>query len=618
MTTKPPPLTLFTPEELARLAERARLDVHAGVKGEPVKKGTKRTHQEDEAASKREHARRVRGLAGLRVAARSYALERNPLGLTPVVWGTWGVHAAGDIFETHVDSEERIATAVTSVGARVLEVPGLAERLAGSTLRGVRLALAKTLPESSEPLLRALGDDDDPEVRKAARAKLGGDGDRWGGAFPIPPDGHPDEVLEAARRVLDKRAYDRKVDEAVQAFAPLSDALAVVCWERVLAPYRIGEEQHRAWLACLLERPGGGAALARLLALWNRNGHFIGRGITVAPLSEEVRARVFVDLLAALREREREERASEGELAQPHLRKHLAKVAVQLAPEAGDARALLEVILGCPIVRASEEPAPEGFDHPALTLSELLGRWPLDEGLRAELVAARRAGRPGRWKRVSQAVWDGLGPDPVLREKARAELDDDSESVRAAAVRALLGPLHDPSEDGELEAVARELYRRPALRGTVLWTVDALLADARRDLDAGALDLAGAIVLLQRTPPEEQTDALWSAVRALRDRAMSDPEHPSWRDIQLSQRLIRPGEWEPSDLAYARAILERAFTVPKAEGHLAFLIGILERKPGEESAAMLRDIDERATTDRLREVVTAGRNMSQALRDIGH
>ena len=391
-----------------------------------------------------------------------------------------------------------------------------------------------------------------------------------------------------------------------------------MCWERVLAPYRIGEEQHRVWLACLCERPGGGAALARLLALWNRNGHFIGRGITVAPLSEEVRARVFVDLLAALREREREERASEGELAQPHLRKHLAKVAVQLAPEAGDARALLEVILGCPIVRASEEPAPEGFDHPALTLSELLGRWPLDEGLRAELVAARRAGRPGRWKRVSQAVWDGLGPDPVLREKARAELDDDSESVRAAAVRALLGPLHDPSEDGELEAVARELYRRPALRGTVLWTVDALLADARRDLDAGALDLAGAIVLLQRTPPEEQTDALWSAVRALRDRAMSDPEHPSWRDIQLSQRLIRPGEWEPSDLAYARAILERAFTVPKAEGHLAFLIGILERKPGEESAAMLRDIDERATTDRLREVVTAGRNMSQALRDIGH
>ena len=277
------------------------------------------------------------------------------------------------------------------------------------------------------------------------------------------------------------------------------------------------------------------------------------------------------------------------------------------------------MILGCPIVRASEEPAPEGFDHPALTLSELLGRWPLDEGLRAELVAARRAGRPGRWKRVSQAVWDGLGPDPVLREKARAELDDASAEVRAAAVRALLGPLHDPSEDGELEAVARELYRRPALRGTVLWTVDALLADARRDLDAGALDLASAIVVLQRTPAEEQTDALWSAVRALRDRAMTDPDDPSWRNIQASQTLIREGdEWEASDLAYARALDERAFTVPKAEGHLVFLIGVLERKPGEESAAMLREIDERATTDRLREVVKAGRNMSESLRAIGH
>src|SRR5690606_2060088 len=122
-------------------------------------------------------------------------------------------------------------------------------------------------------------------------------------------------------------------------------------------------------------------------------------------------------------------------------------------------------------------------------------------------------------------------PDPVLREKARRELDDPSDEVRTAAVRALLGPLHDPSEDGELEAAARELYRRPALRAAVLWKVDALLADARRDLDAGELDLSGAIVLLHRTPPEEQTDALWSAVRALRDRAMSDPDDPSWRDI---------------------------------------------------------------------------------------
>ena len=617
MTTKPPPVSFFTPDELARLAERARLDVQAGVKGEPVKKGQKRTDREEEAAAKREHARRVRGLAGLRVAARCYALERDPRGLTPIVWGAWGVHAAGDIFQTHVDSEERIATAVASVGARVLEVPGLAERLAGSPLRQVRLALAQALPDSSEPILRALANDDDPEVRKAARSKVGDD-DRWGGAFPIAPDGHPVEVLEAARRVLDKRAYDREVDEAVQAFAPLSDALAVACWERVLAPYRIGKEQHRAWLACLCERPGGGAALTRLLALWNRDGHYIGQGITVAPLSEEVRARVFSDLLAAVREREQEERASEGEPEQPHLRQHLATVAVQLAPEAGDARALLETILGCPIERASDEPASEGFDHAAHTLSTLLARWPL-EALRAELVAARRAGVPGRWKRVSQAVFDGLGPDPVLRERARRELEDDSAEVRAAAVRALLGPLYDPSEDGELEAVARELYRRPALRAAVLRKVDALLSDARRDLDAGELDLSGAIVVLERTPAEEQTDALWSAVRALRARAISDPDDPSWRDIQACQRLIRPGEeWEPSDLAYARAIVEHAFTVPKAEGHLAFLIGILERKPGEESAALLREIDERATTDRLREVVQAGRNMSEAHRAIGH
>ena len=617
MTTKPPPVSFFTPDELARLAERARLDVQAGVKGEPVKKGEKRTDREEEAAAKREHARRVRGLAGLRVAARCYALERDPRGLTPIVWGAWGVHAAGDIFQTHVDSEERIATAVASVGARVLEVPGLAERLAGSTLPAVRRALAQALPDSSEPILRALAQDDDPEVRRAARAKLGDD-DRWGGAFPIAPDGHPDEVLEAARRVLDKKAYTREVDEAVQAFAPLSDALAVACWERVLAPYRIGKEQHRAWLACLCERPGGGAALTRLLALWDRDGHYIGQGITVAPLSEEVRARVFAVLLAAVREREQEERASEGAPEQPYLRQHLATVAVQLAPEAGDARALLETILGCPIERASAEPASEGFDHAAHTLSKLLGSWPLDEALRAELVAARRAGVPGRWKRVTRTVFDGLGPDPVLREKARADLDDENESVRSAAVASLLGPLHDPSEDGDLEAVARALYQRPALRRAVISRAPSMLPDARRDLLAGALDLETALTLFNNLPDEEQTDPEWAALRRLRDRALANPEDTSAFTPIALQSLIRDGdEWEATDLAYARIIAERALTVAGKAGYLGFLIGILERKPGEESAALLREIDERATTDALREALYIGRQLSASMRGIG-
>src|SRR5690606_10045886 len=117
----------------------------------------------------REHARLVRGLCGLRVAARAYALARDPEGLRPIVWGTWGVANARPL-DTPVDSEQRIATAVLSAGPRLLEVPGLAERLASSDSCDVRYALARALPEgpASEPLLRALAHDADTDVREAA------------------------------------------------------------------------------------------------------------------------------------------------------------------------------------------------------------------------------------------------------------------------------------------------------------------------------------------------------------------------------------------------------------------------------------------------------------------
>src|SRR5690606_2981638 len=350
---------LFDREELERLVERARLDVQSGVKGEPWPEDVELDDDEEdalmEAMHERGYARLHRGLTGLRLAARAYAASRDPKGLRPVVWAGWGVHASG--FDVRGGAREVLAGAVRGVGERVFEVPGLAERLARCEVKAVRLALARALPASAEamPILRALAQDADPDVRAEAREKAGAS-DPWGGAFPISPEGHPREVLEAARAVLDMSDHEREKqpEEATRAFAPLSDALAVACWERVLSAEHLHPDTVQAWLARLLERPGGGAALARLHALWSRRGDYVRDepGEEAAQLPSEVRARAFGELLEALRELDR--RQSEGEEVEPFLDSKLARVARAIAPERGDARTLLEAVLGCSIESAGE------------------------------------------------------------------------------------------------------------------------------------------------------------------------------------------------------------------------------------------------------------------------
>lgn len=621
--TKAPPVTFFEDEELAQLAERARLDVQGGMKGEPRTKGERLTSHEEEARFFREHARVMRGLAGLRVAARCYALARNPAGLRPIAWGAWALADPGP-FEFEVDSASRIATAVKSVGARVLEVPGLAERLARSELSEVRYALAAALPAEGlgEPILRALAADDDASVRQAATKKLGST-DPWGGAFPIPPDGHPDEVLRAARSVLDYGGYtsESKAEEAVAAFAPLSDPLAVACWERVLSGERIESGARRIWLAELLARPGGGAALGRLVGTWATHGHalYTSKALDLAreQLDEPARAKVFAALLEAVRAQAavaaEQEIHSEASLLCLYLVKH----AVAIAPDEGDARPVLETLLGAPITEAATADSAQPYHGGLGKLSKLLERWPLDDALRATLVEMRRAGKPGRWARLGDAVWNRLGGDPVLRENAWRDLDDEDASVRKKAVAALLGPHHDP-QDGTVDELARRLYARPELRVAVLRQHEALLPQAQADLEAGHLDLPTALVVLQRTEPVEQTDAMWAAVRALRAQAVIDDD-PLWRSMEAGRDLIRQGEpWEPSDLAFARALIDHALSGDAHPRPLFFLIGLLERKEGEESAALLREIDERANTDEQRKIIDAGRGSSEALRAIGH
>lgn len=608
---------LLDDDELARLAERARLDVHTGVKGEPRAKGDDDEYDDeaDEAALAREHARFHRGLSTLRFAAEAYAVESDARGLTPVVWAAWAIHKGH--FDVRLDSASVLAAAVKSVGARVFEVPGLAQALAGSDLTPVRLALASALSRGGEAdaILLVLAHDVDPEVR-AEVARKNGPIDPWDGAFPIAPDGHSDEVLAAARAVLEAPWFRLAPEDAVRAFAPLSDALAVACWERLLAAEHVTSKAPSAWLPHLLARPGGGDALARLLTLWDSRPHALYHRQEVEELApaipEETRARAFGELLRALGRIEEEERAA-GEPAQPYLRQQIAQIAVALAPARGDATLLLETILGAPIDTASEG-EPAAHDTAASYLSDVLARWPIDDALRATLVEARRAEQPGRWRRIGRDVWESLGPDPVLRERARRALDDESAHVRSRAVVELLGPLHDPAEDGTVLDVARRLYARPELRLGVIYR-DLLLDEARRDLEEGRLGLEEALAVLLRTKTEQQTDAMWSAARALRDAPTEDGK-PRLAAL-FNTLMIRAGsEWEPSDLAYVRAVAEEAFTSPEAARHIRFVVATLDAVDAPESAELLAELDARAITPELKKELAEGRKLAEALRHL--
>ena len=456
---------LLSKDELAQLAASARRDAYSGVEGEgrdddgPIDV----YDDEEQARQLREHARFKRGMRGLRFAARTYALAGEPEGLGPIVWGTWALSAGKRWDLERTDGvEQLIAATVERCGARVLEVPGLAERLARSKHALVREHLAKALPvERARGILEALAADPHADVRAAVAAKLG-PLDRWGGAFPIPPDGHSDEVLEEARRVLELRWHALDPADAVRALAPLSDALAVACWERLLMTEWLSPETGALWLTRLVERPSGGAALGRLAGAWGRDASRKVRWLEGAS-----------ELDAAARERAYAEVCSYAKVTADG-REAVADAIAILAPAEGDARALLEVILGAPIEEAASGPSGRP-EYAELKLSQLLLRWPLDEALRATLVEARRAGMPGRWSRVSPLVWRALGPDRVLRERALAALGSLDLGVRGAAARALLDEHRDPETH---DALAQELYRsEPALKDTVLWYAPALLPE---------------------------------------------------------------------------------------------------------------------------------------------
>jgi hypothetical protein len=600
VTVTPEMGALLDPDELARLAERARLDAHTGIVGAPVSDDDDDDDEAWETQSNRDFALARRGVTGLRFAARAYAANLDEAGLMPAVWGGWVIGKKRYEFDTSIELE--LGGAVRACAARILEVPGLDSRLARSRRGYVRGAPAAALPRERLDVLSALARDPEPSVRDAARKKLGDDAPAF---FPAPVDGIPEAALARARAVLAMPTYmlHPKPRRAVAALAALPDRAAVACWELLLSVDVTWKRPASTWIPRLVARPGGDAALVRLLERWAGRGsgasmHTWLGGVKRLPASRRKEA------FDALVDRFRELESDDARAAVPQrFRRDLASCAVAIAPDRGDARALLETVLGSRIEDAAR--GSDAHDSSAWRLSEILLSWPLGR-VRGALRRAQREGRPGRWRRVSYEVFEALGPDPVLRRRALRELDSKDPEKRRVAVLLLLKH-RDPEKDGTEAALARRLFARPELRLAVLRHAIGIDGLARRHLLADRLTAEEAAIVLANSTEQQIDDRHWAAARRARDAALDGaPEERARVFEQCVGGLVRPGRsWDPSDLAFVRAAVDHALSSEAAAPALERIVLAICKVDGAESSALLRDIEARATSAEAKAAVSS-------------
>lgn len=592
------PMDLLPPDALARLLEQARMSVQTGTEGTEVPEDEEDDDFHGGPTQQADHARAMRGLVGLRFCAAVYGSAARPEGLVAASFAGWASETWADGGPEPADS---LAAAVKSCAPRIAEVPGLAERLARSSYVGVRKALAQSIAKSEVSVLQVLARDANRDVREAANKRL--DVSLRSDAFPISTEGHDEAVLAKARRILElpTHEYLRHADEALVAMQPLSDALAVAVWERLLLASHVGAEYFWPWLGALLERRGGEHAFTRMLGEWHRADHsfYVAYGFEkkMGEVSAAARKRTIDALFAALQEAPRE----------GHLRTHIAQCAAHLVTPRYDRMKLLEAVLGVPVEKAAEtEPDP---NYPSYVLAKPLAAEGIRGRLRTKLVAALHDGKRGRWTHVPHTVWLKLGPDPRIREEARRKL----EVAEKGKVDELIGTVLQhriPALDGTEAKLVASLYVRPEWRGALIRRTKAGKALARRSILRGELAVADLVDFALsgidgKAPESPASDRLWAAVRKTRDAALKDAF-----TLDLCS-LVRPGHtWEASDLALAQRACAALAANESVPGSPLHFIRALERLKTPETEAMFDELEEKSNDDDIKELIASARELA--------
>lgn len=593
------PMDFLPPDALARLHEQSRMSVQTGTEGSPVPEG-----EEDELfggpTQQADYARVTRGLVGLRFCAAVYGSAGRAEGLVAASFAGWAIHSSAMDVERY-DFGGALAASVKSCAPRLAEVPGLAERLATSTYTSVRIALAQVLPKTEVGVLQALARDAHRDVREAANKRL--DASLRTDAFPISTEGHDEAVLAKARFILELPTYHygKHGAEALLAMQPLSDALAVAVWERLLRAGHVGGAQFWPWLGALLERPGGEHAFVRMLIEWNRTDEafFVARNFEkVGELSAAARKRTLDALLLAMKSA-----PSEG-----YLGSQIAQCASRLVTPDYDAMKLLEAVLGVPVEKAAE--TEEDYRYPSHEFAKPLATMPMRGPLRATLTAALHDGKRGRWKHVPQAVWLRLGADPLIRAQARESLATADASKRFGLVSTLLQ--HRIAKlDGTEAKLVESLYADADLRPALIRLTKSGKALARRSLLRGELSIEAISELVPRgiegkTATSPQSKRLWAAVRKARDAALSEKV-----DFDLLA-LIRPGEsFDPNDLALAKRGCAALLVNEPHQGNVPGFLNALAAVRSEDARAMRAELAERSETPGVKHFLESIRIMEE-------
>lgn len=456
-------------------------------------------------------------LEALRFAAVAIAWLRDPaLGpsLDEVVEGFdgWDLHA-----DSHADVLSLAITQITRAGAPPRVLRGFAE----NSHSAFRHAVAEGLDANSEEgreLLDVLSKDPNPEVRKAAGAKLATvqEVPWWRGKFSRDPvEGLSARearklkgTLQELAKLLDAHVRGHALGRVAKLLDKLPDAAAVDGAEHVMRMFDWHTDADQPVLPVLLGRPGGSAAFLRYL----RDSSRESGSISWLEFHHTKLGATFRKLEAA-RQEELGQCLLDFALAAPHGEPYelhspwitAATLSSEAWPPSMDLTPVLDALLEG--AEGSESDSLRGYVLRAAAAVFKRDDTSLD-AVTDRILTARVAGYPEPWSLYRATLDEAIGRMPPARVRVFAErcLTSEHADTITWALQNLLGPLHDASRDPTPAELAARFYETPRYRlamqrdGTLATYVTPLL---RRDLREGTLDFKGAAAVMARV------DQLW-------------------------------------------------------------------------------------------------------------
>lgn len=524
------------------------------------------------------------------------------------------------VWDDHADKDtDVVAEGIGELLRRGAPVNDSVEAFAASSNNEIRAVIAAGLRPTSEraiKLLETLAKDPIAEVRKPAREALATRGELpwWAGKWQRDPLAHLSadeaaalrEPIERISAMLDESrwALMKKEREFTDLVAKLPDPIAVDVLETMLSAGGTYETRMPAAGAHLLSREGGVEAFLRVLAGWTKGRSFHLTAEHKAMVTALPHDRAAAVGLAFAKYALSAPDALRDEFSTPYYL--AASLAEDVMPPGADLAPIVELVLEAP------EATTRRSDYVISQIAGILGANNARPGALSErLIAARLAGYPGAWSRMSMSIDKLLqkAPFELLRPAVEQALRSDDDKLARWGLRCILTDAHAADTDGSRIELAARLCEDTRLRGLI--TADPTLlkmaiTPLRAALRRGELACAEALNVVSTISelwggvapsfyartftagekeasrrkvrdeyasflgPEELhgpvTEEEWAALRRVRDASPPD-EYTTWMRVL---GVLPEGPWHPED----RALLDRAVAAFANDSDLAMPISM--------------------------------------------